>query len=127
MIERRYEDDMICDLAQFYHLFYYKQFPMPYIATLVCGLPSDARVIKKISNTGCSTEELLLAKAVDYLSMLWWSKTVDGQKNRNRPHLITESIYENKKKNKATTYDSPESFENARNKIIEEKKNGKRS
>ncbi|MFJ2506328.1 DUF5361 domain-containing protein [Microbacterium sp. NPDC087592] len=29
--------------------------------------------------------EFLLAEVVDSLHMLWWSKTKDGHKNRNRP------------------------------------------
>lgn len=118
---------MICDLAQFYHLFYYKQFPMPYVATLVCGLPNSARVVKKISNTGCSTEELLLANICDLLSLIWWSKTKDGQKGRNRPKLITQSLKDKQTRKTAVTFTTPDEFENTRTKIIEEKKNGKRN
>lgn len=117
---------MLCDLAEFYHIYRYKDFPMEYIATLVTGLPSQSRVIKRVNNLGYSTEELLLANIVDRLSLIWWSKTSDGQKNRNRPKLITSAIVEQKEKSNNTSFDSVDEFEKKREELKEKKSHGRR-
>lgn len=115
---------MICDLAEFYNIYDYKSFSVEYIATLCIGFPSNARTIKKINN-GYSTEELLLANIVDRLSLIWWSKTEDGQNNVNRPKLLIGSYAENKSDNASMTFESGDDYEEMRQEIIKGKnKNG---
>lgn len=115
---------MLCDLAQYYHIYNYKALPMEFIATLCCGLPSDSRTIRKINNQNYSTEELMLMNIVDKLSLIWWSKTKDGQKNRNRPQLIAEMLNKTNSSKDKMIFNSANEFEAKRRKIIEEKKNG---
>lgn len=81
---------MICDLAQYYGIYNYKNYDVVFIATLACGLPQQSRCIKSVANLKLTLEQTLLSLIVDRLSWLVWAKTKDGQKGRNRP----ESIYE---------------------------------
>lgn len=115
---------MLCDLAEYYHIYDYEAFPMMYIATLCCGLPEGSRVVKKITKMKVTSEQLLLANIADRLSLIWWSKTKDGAKNRNRPQLIIEQLTQKEEKNEGIKFDSGEDFEAMRRKIIEDKKNG---
>lgn len=62
-------------------------------------------------------ETILLASAVDRLSMIFWSKTKDGEKNRNRPESITMKLLDKKQERDYEVFDSPEEFEEAMRKI----------
>lgn len=53
----------------------------------------------------------MLAQCVDSLNLLWWSKTVDGQSNRNRPKSITAIFTGKESGNKPTGFSTPEEFE----------------
>ena len=83
------EDALVCDFAETYQVFDYKSLPARFAATLAAGLRESSRIKLKMAGMPCTSETLMLAMAVDRLSLLFWSKTEDGQKNRNRP----ESIY----------------------------------
>ena len=57
-------------------------------------------------------EQLLLAKILDDLELILWSRTEDAIKGRNRPKSILSEIYHDKDKNEEIrAYDSPEAFE----------------
>ena len=84
------EDDLICDLAQYYNIYNYTDYNVVLIATLACGLPLESRCMKAIASQKLTLEQTLLSLIVDRLSWLVWAKTKDGQKGRNKP----ESVYE---------------------------------
>lgn len=86
------EDALICDFAEYYHIYDYRALPAGYAATLACGLSSDSRIKRKLSGMDYSTTTLLMAAAIDRLSLLWWSKTKDGAKGKNRPKSLFESL-----------------------------------
>lgn len=107
------EDLLICDLAEYYHIYDYRSFPPFFIGTLAWGLPADSRIKRKLSGTDIETNTLLMAAAVDRLSLLWWSKTEDGANNRNRPTMFTD-ILQGKTSTSNKDYkvfDSAEDFE----------------
>lgn len=56
-------------------------------------------------------ETMLLASAVDKLSLLLWVKTKDGAKNRNRPKMILEMLQTDPAQD-ITAFSTPELFEN---------------
>lgn len=83
---------MICDLAETYHIYDYKAVPVQLLATLVSGLRDGSRVKTKLSGARAPMDVLLLAAAVDRLSMLLWAQSKDGQKGRNMPPSIVAII-----------------------------------
>lgn len=50
-----------------------------------------------LGNSKLTLEQILMARMVDELSWLHWSKTKDGSKNRNRPESILQALTEEKK------------------------------
>lgn len=115
------EEALICDLAEIYHIFDYRSMPARMVATLAAGLPDSSRIKLKIAGIPCATETLLLAMAVDRLSLLFWAKTEDGQKNRNRPesiylHLL--GVEERKKQDEIMTFDTGADFDAAWKRIV---------
>ena len=73
------KDALICDLAETYHIYDYRSLPVQQVAIFCIGLRENSRIKRKLSGNRCSTEILLLASAVDYLALLFWAQTKDGQ------------------------------------------------
>ena len=99
-------------------MFDYRSLPVPLMATLAVGLRDDSRVKVAASDTRVSGERLLLAAIVDYLAILVWSKTKDGQKNKNKPKSLYEALTGKVKEDNIVSYNSPEDFERARERIL---------
>lgn len=118
------EDAVICDLAETYHIYDYRSLPLNMVATFCYGLGQNSRIKRKLSNMEYTTEELLLMNIADYLSILVWQNTADGQKGTNRPKLLTD-LLNGKKKEEALTFDSVEDFELMRQAIIRSGQNGR--
>jgi hypothetical protein len=113
------ENALICDLAETYHIYDYKQLPAFKVAVFSIGLRDDSRIKMKLSNQKVSTETLLLAGIFDRLSILAWFKTADGQKGTNRPESIVEQLTAEPKERKEMVFTSGEEFERARKEILE--------
>ncbi len=86
------EDEMICDFAEYYSIYDYQALPVSYVATLFLGLRESSRTKMKLTGQKQTAETLLLAAAADYLSLLVWFKTKDGQRGRNRPKSFYEKL-----------------------------------
>lgn len=121
------ENALICDFAETYHIYDLESLPVTTVAILACGLGEDSRIMKKISGTNVSPQMLLLAHAVDRLSILAWQQTKDGAKNRNRPASIVEQLLNSSKPNRlrrvVTVFNSPAEFEEQRKRIMERGQN----
>lgn len=112
------EDALICDFAETYHIYDFRQLPLEYAATLACGLRDDSRIKMKLSGQGVSTASLMNAAAVDALNLLVWFKTKDAKKNRNRPKSLFELLTQ-KDSDDVMSFKTPEEFEQARQAILE--------
>ena len=114
------EEALICDLAETYQIYNYKQLPLTQVAVYAVGLRENSRIKMKLSGQKVPIETLLLAGILDRLSALVWFKTEDGQKGRNRPTMILDSLMSNKKNNDSDVivFDSGEDYEKRRNEIL---------
>lgn len=115
------EDALICDLAETYQIYDYRQLPLQMVAVFSYGLKDDSRIKMSISKQSVSFESMLLAGISDRLGLLLWSKTKDAEKGRNRPKSILDSLTGNDKKQSSDilSFDSGEEFEEMRRKLIE--------
>ena len=73
------EDALICDLAETYQVYDYKQLPLTTVAVFAYGLKDDSRIKQSLSDQVAPVDRLLLAGIVDRLSMLLWIQSKDGQ------------------------------------------------
>lgn len=116
------ETDLVCDFAETYGVYDWRSLPLQTAAALAVGLRGDSRIKMRLAGTKLTTTEYLLAVAVDYLALLWWVKTKDGQKGANRPKSIREMLTgDNEGKDKGNdivAFDSPEDFNAARERIL---------
>lgn len=116
------EDALVCDLAETYHIYDYKQLPLNQVAVFAYGLRDDSRIKQIMSDQIVPLEITLLASIVDRLSLSLWLQTKDGQKGVNRPTSIAEMLT---KKNKEESderdylvFESGEDFENYRKSLL---------
>lgn len=121
---RNAEDSLICDLAETYHIFSMRNYPARMIATLAAGLRADSRTFMKLSGQKCPQEILLIAAAVDRLSLLVYAQTKDAKTGRNRPQSLVDRLTKETKE-KVTGFSSPDAFEKRRAQILKEIRNGK--
>jgi len=113
------EDELICDLAEVYHVLNYKELLPSLVATLCFGLKDDSRVKMHFSNSKITLTQTLLARMADELSFQSWAKTKDGQKNRNRPESILEALTKEKKDvDELVSFKTAEEFNTAWQEIV---------
>ena len=118
------EDALICDLAETYGIYDYESLPVQTVATLSIGLRGESRIKMKMSGSVLTKSDLIQTVIVDYLAMLLWSKTKDGQHGRNRPKPFREIFVNANKGKDIVGFSSIEEFEKARNKILSEVDHG---
>ena len=116
----QHEDLIICDLAEYYHIYNYENYDPLYIATLVCGLRGSSRLIRELSGVKYTEEEIIRAKIADNLSWLVWFKTKDAEHNRNKPKMLVEMMVGTNKEEsfEHDVFDSVEEFKKAREKAL---------
>jgi len=113
------EDALVCDLAETYQIYDYKQLPASMVAVFSCGLRETSRIKMKLSGQKIPLDTLLLAGISDNLRLLLWTKTKDGQKNVNRPESIFHKLSENNPREKEEIiFESGEDFEKMRQQLL---------
>ena len=114
------EDALICDFAETYHIFNWRQLPARMAATLAMGLGPDSRIFKKINEAPAPVDTLLLAMIADSLRILLWRGTKDGQKGKNPPDSILQKLYGTavKKTEDLEGFDTVDDFEKWRAEMI---------
>ena len=116
------EDALVCDLAETYQIYDYKQLPLNEVAVFAYGLRDDSRIKQIMSDQIVPLETTLLASIVDRLSLSLWLQTKDGQKGVNRPASIADQLIKrDKSENDDKDYlvfESGEDFENYRKALL---------
>lgn len=114
------EEALICDLAETYQIYDYRQLPPIRVAVFAIGLRDDSRIKMKASGQLVPLDTLLMARISDNLSTLVWFQTKDGQKGKNRPTMLTNLLTSHKTNDSkdTTIFDSGEDFIRERNRLI---------
>ena len=112
------EDALVCDLAETYQIYDYRQLPLMRVAVLASGLRENSRIKMKMSEQTVTTEIMLLAGIHDRLSLLVWSQTKDAEKGKNRPQMLTDLLLNKTNESEVQAFNSSEEFEKERQRII---------
>lgn len=114
------EDALICDLAETYQIYDYRQLPATRVAVFAYGLRDDSRIKMKLNGQIVPLDRLLLASISDSLKTLVWYQTEDGHKGVNRPTSITSLLLDKKeeKNEDIVSYATGKDFEKARKKLL---------
>lgn len=113
------EDALICDFAETYHIYDYRQIPASTAATLACGLRPDSRIKLKMANKPIGVNEMLLAGIIDRLSILIWQNTKDAANGVNFPEsMLGKMLGRRSVTGEVEAYESAEDFEAARREVL---------
>mgnify|MGYP001356934924 CR=1 FL=1 len=116
------EDALICDLAETYQIYDYRQLPATRVAVFAYGLRDDSRIKRKINGIETIDEQIMLASILDQVNMLVWLQTEDGHKGINRPGSVLEQLFgrgeKEKRSDEVVGYRSGEEFEKARQQLL---------
>ena len=84
----------------------------------------------KISGVKAPNDTILLAQILDTVRWLQWTKTKDGQKNRNRPDSVAEQMIVKEKpeegRKKGIAFETSDDFERARQRLLQRIIHGER-
>lgn len=115
------EDALICDLAETYQIYDYRQLPVHLVAVFAFGLKDNSRIKMKLNEQTVPMETILLASISDKLSTLIWFQTEDGQKGKNRPFSLVD-LFTNKNnretKKDVIVFNSGEDFVDQRQRLL---------
>lgn len=114
------ETALVCDLAETYGIFDYRQLPADMVAAFSVGLRENSRIKLLLSGQKVPFETILQAGIIDRLSILIWQKTKDGQNNTNRPQSLVESLTSEPKEREEAAFETSEDFEKAREEILKQ-------
>lgn len=101
---------MICDLAQYYGIYSYRQLPARTVAVFVKGLPLDSRIMRKLDGRKCSMQELLTAQLIDSVNALAYMLS---DKSGNAPERIVSAFIDQEEENDFMVFESGEEFRKA--------------
>lgn len=112
------EDAIVCDLAETYNIYDYRQLPALKVAVFVCGLREDSRIMMQISDSKLPLDTLLLAGVADRLSIMLWQNTKDGQKGKNQPVSIVDQLTKQQIEREEVSFESGKDFETEKARIL---------
>lgn len=106
---------LLCDLAETYRIYDLRAVPVPTLAMLAAGLRENSRIKTSLSGNRPPKSDLLLAAAVDRLSMLVWCMSEDAKRGTNRPKSILAALLgeERDDSGKLAAFENSEDFEAA--------------
>lgn len=117
-------DAVLCDLAETYNIYDYRSLPAVSVAMFASGLREDSRIKLKLVGELQPLNTMLLAAIADRLALLLWARTKDGEKGRNRPKMIVESLTEQQCSERTKGFKKAEDFERAWAAVTGGEKNG---
>lgn len=115
------EDALVCDLAETYHIYDYRQLPAHQVAVFAVGLRDDSRIKLRLTGQMVKPEMLMLASMVDRLGLLVWSKTKEAQQGSGRPLSLVEALTKSgHEQSQVLAFASGEDFMRAREQLLRE-------
>ena len=103
------EDELICDLAETYHIYDYKSLPVNMVAIFSCGLKEDSRIKRRLRGEAPLEDRItkLMITMYDNLNLISWQ--LGGDEN-NRPESLFEKMYPTKKEDKPVKFKTGADF-----------------
>ena len=116
------EPELICDLAETYHIYDYRSLPIRTVGIFCIGLGEDSRIKTKLRGGERISNNRLLSMVFDRLNFLAWCRTEGAENGTNKPEPIHDILYPSFVPNKETvTFDSADDYNKARKRILERK------
>lgn len=103
---------LICDLAEYYHVYDYRSLPVKLVVTFFIGLRAESRIRQVNKTVKVDDSKWLLMLIVDNLTILNYKlsgKKVDSEKLLTNS-MLNEAEKKEEDKEKPMVFDSPDDF-----------------
>ncbi|MGX7390955.1 DUF5361 domain-containing protein [Dolosigranulum pigrum] len=113
------EDALVCDLAETYGIYDYKQLPLLKVAVFAYGLSDDSRIKRRFSQQKVDLDTLILASLYDQFNVLLYAFS-NGK--GDQPLSLTDTLMDRPTQStrKEHVFQSREDFNRARQQLLEE-------
>lgn len=113
---------LLCDFAEYYHVYDLRALPILTVAALAVGLRADSRIKLKMSGLKNIPSVVLYTAIADKLALIHYYLTAD--KATPKPVLFQDVLFGNVKEKTEKGYATIEEYEKARAEILEGVTNG---
>lgn len=86
------EDDLICDFAQYYHIYNWRGLPLRTAAALAAGLPAESRCRMRELGLEWPIHTILLARICDAVELLLWRHTKAAEEGEEPPRGVLAAL-----------------------------------
>lgn len=86
------EDALVCDFAETYHVYDYRQLKPSYAATLAAGLREGSRIRTVLGGIPTPLPLYLQMAELDALNLIAWLNSSDGAEGKNRPKSLLKAF-----------------------------------
>lgn len=117
------ESALICDFAETYNIYDYKALPVSLLAVLSCGLRSNSRIKMKMDGLPSEFDNMLLSVIADGINTIVWMIS-DGSSDRPGSIFSALSGKDDDADSKSMAFDSPETYEAERKRLLQKIKEG---
>lgn len=119
------KDALICDFAQYYHIYDIFALDLKTAATLACGLPAESRTVMQITGQKFSMADTLMIAMLDTLRSIEYSYvSVHSKRKVQKPQPLSQMLNQ-KDDNDIAIFNSAEEFEAERNRLLRGNRNGR--
>lgn len=118
----RHKNAFICDLAETYQIYDWRQIPIRTLGILAAGLRYNSRVVLEESGEDYPLDTLILASIADTTRYLLYS--LGAKKGDPLPPSIVESLRNEPEEKEEQTYLTGDDFQAAREAILQRINNG---
>ena len=88
-----HEDALICDFAQFYHIYDIDSLDVRTAAILMSGLPKESRLVKELTGNKPDQETLLMASILDTARSIEYAVfQAHSKKKLKRPQSVVKKL-----------------------------------
>ena len=119
------EDALICDFAETYHVYAWRQLPARTAATLAAGLSPDSRIMRRLSGVPAKLEHILLAIIADACTLSVWQRSKASAEGMPPPPSLYKTLFGDKNPSRGSGFDDGAAFDSWRENMMRSEQNGK--
>ena len=119
------ENALICDFAETYHIYDWRQLPARFVATLAAGLGPDSRIIRKLSGVPARLDHLLLAIIADACTLSVWQRSKAAAEGTPPPPSLYQTLFGRRDAGRQGGFADGAEFDAWREKMIGGEQNAK--
>lgn len=120
------KDALICDFAQYYHIYDLYSMDVQTAAILACGLPPESRTMRQISDQKYDVDTLLRMRILDTLRYIEYAYLSTHSKRKpQKPESIFRLMTNQKDDKDIKAFQSTQEFEAERERILKDINHGR--